>query len=227
MASYQIDATVRGPARWKRAMLNATARPESGGAKLYNKRVEVADFIANEMGLLDRVSCFWRKQREYGISGRGYPVTPKRQYYTCGTRCTALQAALDFDRAARTVEDDYLSIDPTMLVRYMVREDETEWAYITNDHPTRKVRCQVCATTINPNGTVGETPQLPFDEVEETPAPEPVPAGTTWLVGPRGEMLRPEEVRVLRLTEREQFLMGMATAEMRIAFADQYGESLA
>ena len=223
---YGIDATVRGPERWKRAQRNAWAEPESFGAKLYAARVNAADLIAASGGVRDIPRCFLKT--EYSTP-RWMPEVEserKRQYYTCGTVCTAMQAALDFGKLVLMNPDDQTSIDWTELARYVTGELDSEWRRIEPLRPIRKVRCQVCAKQILPSGAVQEElPQEP-EVQEETPA-APEVEGTTWLVGPRGEMLKPEEVRVLRLTEREQFLMGMATAEMRIAFADQYGEPLA
>lgn len=222
--AYYIDSKyARGPARWKRAASNAELRPTSHGAKLYKARRDAAVLI-EQNGMLEGARAFYRNTAGLRYN---YPDW-QRKYFTCSLFCTALQASLDFGSLILMDPEDKTSIDWTELEKYVAGEYESlHVKVVNNDLPERDVRCQVCAASISPHGGVTAPEETP----EPTPQPVqeqlPLDGGVTYLVDQHGSVMRPTDVKVVQLTDREQFLFLAAEASTKAAFADLYGAPLA
>lgn len=203
----------RGPLRWERAARNAAEKPDSDGAKLYERRRSFAQAAVDTVHAR-RVIDATRPVHHY-TGGR---FAKKPEFWTCSLEHALLQLTLDVHGlidGARPAEEVVCSSEYEIpqLGRYVM----------LGELPKRTVRCQVCGADIDTSGLSGEPtvdldpprvlPKLKklADELRDRGWRQNLEAVTkrVYCFNDFGDLvIAPTELRFIELTDDEYALVG-------------------
>ena len=177
--------------------------------------------------------------------------TWQRKHYACTTFCAGLQATLDFSNSLCERPEPRKPVDTTNINHiYLIdvlqsEEFNTSNMKVTHGAPVKGAKCRVCGRTIYADGQLGGDPLVDFPV--EAKAYDPAftssfrietagsihdgkttvldfTEGTTpYAVDGQGTVIALEEIRVVRLTDREAELFLEVSDSERTRFAVKYG----
>lgn len=164
-----MTETKAGVDRWRRAINNLTDGNNPYGKKLLRARIHAANSVVRQLGDTLGPQVFCRNQENnWGVPKEHWKYDWKRQYYTCSTFCTAIQATLDFSQDVCEKKDNGL-IDATRIKSERVKEivlGDIAWHGVISKKAPMKVgvKCRVCGRSIWMDGGVGGDPQVDWPE---------------------------------------------------------------